>query len=43
MENGPHAEAEFPEEDEVDDDEIPSAISPSEELEGDDDIGRAHV
>ena len=36
MENGPHEEAEFPEEDEVDDDEVPSATSPSEELEGDD-------
>lgn len=35
MENGPHEEAEFPE-DEVDDDEVPSATSPSEELEEDD-------
>ena len=36
MENGPHTEAEFPEEDEVDDDEVPSATSPSEEVEEDD-------
>ena len=36
MENGPHGEAEFPEEDEVDDDEVPSATSRSEELEEDD-------
>ena len=36
MENGPHGEAEFPEEDGVDDDEVPSATSRSEELEEDD-------
>ena len=36
MENGPHEEAEFPE-DKVDDDEVPSATSPSEELEEDED------
>ena len=36
MENGPHEEAEFPEDEEVDDDEVPSATSRSEELEEDD-------
>ena len=36
MENGPHEEAEFPEDEEVDDDEVPSATSRSETLEEDD-------
>ena len=36
MENGPHEEAEFPKEDGVDDDEVPSATSPSGEVEEDD-------
>ena len=36
MENGPHEEAEFPEDEGVDDDEVPSATSRSETLEEDD-------
>ena len=36
MENGPHEEAEFPEDEEVDEDEVPSATSRSENLEEDD-------
>ena len=33
MENGPHEEAAFPAEEPADDDELPSAHSPEEELE----------
>ena len=36
MENGPHEEAEFPDAEEVDEDEVPSATSRSETLEEDD-------
>ena len=36
MENGPHEEAEFPKDEEVDDDEVPSATSRSETLEEED-------
>ena len=42
MENGPHEEAEFPGDEEVDDDEVPAATSRSETLEEDEDEEPLH-